>query len=812
MAISEREILDTLAKAVAEKLGGSLGVLSSTRFEKSESKDPRSQKERSILELSKRISDFKKGIMYTTNMLPKKIRESFDKSGSEFVKKFSDNIKDLGDVLKLEDQAKAMAAVAARLKQLSEKDQTKYFESREEALAALEEVAKEAQKAGMTLEDMGVKITRHWDFATKKNRYFINDQINTYKKVEKQAEELSDALEKAHKTASEEIEKHTYRVEKNREALAAFGSMIKKSIELGEEEARFAMSAATADAGLIKGVKDLGISQIEYMKILKDTRREQLAMVTAGVDFYDVLKEATDSTRGYSSSNLEAAKAAAGYIKNLSAIGVSQDLLGDAIKQQSKMYTENYRALGYTTEEFNALTADLINDRDIQQQLITLREKERLAFIQGLQQRMVEYQTMGYSIERAKELQKVFSSLIGMSPKERMKQAAKQRAMLGALGMGEEAQRLFEMQIRYRTMSEEERAKADIEMAKIQKEAASRFLEVSAGPGVSLGQSMAMQQLAINTGFDKTVQVFQAESEKGRTFLERLIENTNEVPEIISTLIGFKDTFLAGMNSSATYIVTALLGGLTALLGKNLIGSIVSAFTKGGPGGKGGLFGRIGKGVKTFGKGIGGIGSSILGAGASLFGLGGEGIAETVAPKGAKEAAEAAGKKGLGKTLGKTAGKSILKKIPVIGAFAGLGFAAGRAMQGDWLGALGEAASGIASIVPGIGTAVSTAIDAGLAARDVIKSQEGIGRSANQTVEEEQTQQATLKSQLSIEEILTQKQQLDQELLATLKEIKSYIKTINEQNAEQAEAVRKTGEAALETLRFSSINGRRPPV
>jgi len=111
-------------------------------------------------------------------------------------------------------------------------------------------------------------------------------------------------------------------------------------------------------------------------------------------------------------------------------------LLGDAIKQQSKMYTENYRALGYTAEEFNALTAELINDRDIQQQLITLREKERLAFIQSLQQRMVEYQTMGYSIERAKELQKVFSSLIGMSPKERMKQAAKQRAMLGALGMG----------------------------------------------------------------------------------------------------------------------------------------------------------------------------------------------------------------------------------------------------------------------------------------------------------------------------------------------------------------------------------------
>ena len=71
------------------------------------------------------------------------------------------------------------------------------------------------------------------------------------------------------------------------------------------------------------------------------------------------------------------------------------------------------------------------------------------------------------------------------------------------------------------------------------------------------------------------------------------------------------------------------------------------------------------------------------------------------------------------KTGGKSIGKSIVKKIPLIGALAGLGFAISRAASGDFIGAAGELASGVASTIPGIGTAASVAIDAGLAAKDI---------------------------------------------------------------------------------------------
>lgn len=77
------------------------------------------------------------------------------------------------------------------------------------------------------------------------------------------------------------------------------------------------------------------------------------------------------------------------------------------------------------------------------------------------------------------------------------------------------------------------------------------------------------------------------------------------------------------------------------------------------------------------------------------------------------------GAKSAGKIAGSTIAKSIGKKIPLLGLGLGAVFAAQRAMQGDFVGAGLELASGAASTVPGIGTVGSVGIDAALAARDM---------------------------------------------------------------------------------------------
>ncbi len=97
-------------------------------------------------------------------------------------------------------------------------------------------------------------------------------------------------------------------------------------------------------------------------------------------------------------------------------------------------------------------------------------------------------------------------------------------------------------------------------------------------------------------------------------------------------------------------------------------------------------------------------------------------LGKTTEKTAAKIAGKAAGKaatKTAAKIAGKAAFKSLLKKIPVVSLAAGCFFAYQRVKEGDWKGACGEIASGALGCVPGIGTAASVAVDAGLAARDI---------------------------------------------------------------------------------------------
>ncbi len=112
----------------------------------------------------------------------------------------------------------------------------------------------------------------------------------------------------------------------------------------------------------------------------------------------------------------------------------------------------------------------------------------------------------------------------------------------------------------------------------------------------------------------------------------------------------------------------------------------------------------------------------------------GANVADDVAKAGAKTVAKT-GVETAGKTVAKTAGKSVaktaakvggkallksaVKKIPIIGALAGIGFALQRAASGDYAGAALEVASGAAGTIPGIGTGASIAIDTALAAKDM---------------------------------------------------------------------------------------------
>ena len=154
--------------------------------------------------------------------------------------------------------------------------------------------------------------------------------------------------------------------------------------------------------------------------------------------------------------------------------------------------------------------------------------------------------------------------------------------------------------------------------------------------------------------------------------------------------------------------------------GKGMLGK-ASQFGKGMLGKASGFVGKeVAKG-STLGK-VAQSGMGMLGSAKGAIGKVAEKAMASSAGKGITKAVGKIGGKAAGKIGAKAVGKSLLKKIPIIGAVAGLGFGAMRALQGDFTGAAGEVASGVASTLPGMGTAASFAIDAGLAARDISRA------------------------------------------------------------------------------------------
>lgn len=165
------------------------------------------------------------------------------------------------------------------------------------------------------------------------------------------------------------------------------------------------------------------------------------------------------------------------------------------------------------------------------------------------------------------------------------------------------------------------------------------------------------------------------------------------------------------------------------------IGWIFGLFTK--IFGKGGLIGKLGGGLMKIVKLAGtllaslGLGKLFKGKLPDFNPRGGRGASSASRGgfiKKAWESTKGLGKKVMGSTLGKlggkTLGKSLLKKIPIIGALAGLGFGLQRLLKGDVVGAGMEVASGASSIIPVGGTALSLGIDGALMARDANKNDE----------------------------------------------------------------------------------------
>jgi len=104
---------------------------------------------------------------------------------------------------------------------------------------------------------------------------------------------------------------------------------------------------------------------------------------------------------------------------------------------------------GESYEDFQKNIGSIAQDEDVRAQLkAATSEQERRAILEGISAQYAQNRAMGMTAEEAKNAAKALSKLAGEKPLERFKKAAKLRAFGAAMGMGGEANRLADLEIK----------------------------------------------------------------------------------------------------------------------------------------------------------------------------------------------------------------------------------------------------------------------------------------------------------------------------------------------------------------------------
>ena len=423
----------------------------------------------------------------------------------------------------------------------------------------------------------------------------------------------------------------------------------------------------------------------------------------------------------------DAVKAAGQFTQNLMFMGVhpkDEKAFNKAFKDYGHRINEMAKLTGATVEELVAQDKALMGSVESQSMMMRLNQAERAEKMKSILVEKDRIAKMIGSNEEAAKFIQTMQKLNAESPEKRIENAMKIQQMAQMVGMGADGARLSQILMkRDEQLTDEERKfKSDtlMELGKRSKslQGGGMAQEMIMGKVID-GQTESVKQ-ALQAGADASL----SKDQKGS-----IDENSKEAKEasakqqIGSTQATFQewtswlDNFMA---NPITKLLAGIMGGIAVIAASSIIKTKFGADLIAGAKGKidGWVAGKKG------GAAAEGVGKTVQGAAKS---------AADVAVDAGKTAVGDAGKtaaKDVGKTVakdaGKGVGKSLLKKIPGIGLLAGIGFAASRAMDGDWLGAGGELASGAASTVPGLGTAASVAIDGALMARDISKATDGV--------------------------------------------------------------------------------------
>ena len=438
--------------------------------------------------------------------------------------------------------------------------------------------------------------------------------------------------------------------------------------------------------------KYLGLSSDEASKLVKFTEATNKNAKTLGNEIRGEVK----ASNVLNKTAIDYKAITKDIVNTSAAIKLSTEGTG---KSLAKAAIES-KKLGLSLGQVDKIAGSLLNfessiSAELEAELLTgqelnLEEARRLALNNDLEGVAVEITKQGITSEKFSRMnriqQEAIAQSLGMSRDEMAEMFLEQKALIN-LGAKDKTQLNEKIRLQLKSIDaiedETAREKARAELIK----------KLGSDELITQQENRNLQELQADAA-QKTVEAFDK--------LSPLLDKISKI-------------FLLIENNVNT--IAAVLGTLGGLLLFNQFAKLLKTF-KGLANASKNIAKFLGIGAKSSEK--------VLTATMKTTGTTVSGAAAQSAVKAGTATATKTGTAAAAKTSGKVVGKGLAKRIPIIGSIVGLGFAVDRLIKGDIEGAAletGSAGLGLLDLVtPGLGTGLSLAADAGIAARDIQKS------------------------------------------------------------------------------------------
>lgn len=368
---------------------------------------------------------------------------------------------------------------------------------------------------------------------------------------------------------------------------AALAAGAKEYFETLKTEITAGISVPIKDQ-LLVGAK-FGLSPKEYAQLTKASRETVLAM--GGLDGH--MKGLSETTAAYQLTIGDLSERTAFVQEQLDILGrAGIKPTADAAKAMVPEFERLRKISNLAPKEFNAAIESITEDEGTLHQLRAANtEAERLAIVKGIAGRIAENRAMGMTTKQAIEATKALNKLTSAGPLDRFKQAAKLRAMGGAMGVagGAEASQILMKGAR---ATEDERRQLQDYLSQLSGAQSAAATGTIGGEifATSLADKLGLQELL---GASSPFNVRGADALKVN---EDAAKALNEINPKVAEGVDWVQRIFAFLDKNP--LLQMGMGAIGALVGfftGGAFGALLGSVLRGGIPGVGGLKGAAGK-------------------------------------------------------------------------------------------------------------------------------------------------------------------------------------------------------------------------